>query len=154
MTVELRTMPDAAIAPWRARQSAGYIAERIRAGESEEVARRKAAESDEKYFPGGRPGARQQVYEVIDDQTVVGEVWIGMLSDDDPGQWWVFTIEIGESHRDRGYGRAAMLLAAREAARSGATRLGLNVFGKNTVARGLYESLGYEPTSLQLAKDL
>jgi ribosomal protein S18 acetylase RimI-like enzyme len=34
----------------------------------------------------------------------------------------------------------------------GMTSLGLNVFGQNTVARGLYESLGYDVTALQMKK--
>jgi ribosomal protein S18 acetylase RimI-like enzyme len=33
-------------------------------------------------------------------------------------------------------------------------RLGLNVFGSNTVARHLYESLGYEEIIRQMRKDL
>jgi ribosomal protein S18 acetylase RimI-like enzyme len=56
--------------------------------------------------------------------------------------------------RGRGFGRAAMVLAEQEARRGGARRLGLNVFGTNTVARSLYESLGYEITELQMSKEL
>ena len=37
---------------------------------------------------------------------------------------------------------------------AGAIRMGLNVFGSNVVARGLYESLGYEVTALQMSKPL
>lgn len=36
----------------------------------------------------------------------------------------------------------------------GAETLGLNVFGFNTTARGLYESLGYETTSVKMRKQL
>jgi ribosomal protein S18 acetylase RimI-like enzyme len=34
----------------------------------------------------------------------------------------------------------------------GAEEIGLNVFGQNTVARSLYESSGYEISSLQMRK--
>jgi ribosomal protein S18 acetylase RimI-like enzyme len=47
-----------------------------------------------------------------------------------------------------------MVLAEQEARRGGARRLGLNVFGTNTVTRSLYESLGYEITELQMSKEL
>ena len=63
-------------------------------------------------------------------------------------------MEIGEEHRGRGYGRAAMLLAEEEARRRGLNRIELNVFGGNTIARNLYRSLGYVETSAQMAKDL
>ena len=45
--------------------------------------------------------------------------------------------------RDRGYGRDLMLAAEHEAARLGADSIGLHVFGFNTSAITLYESLGY-----------
>ncbi|MDN3905792.1 GNAT family N-acetyltransferase [Arthrobacter sp. YD2] len=66
--------------------------------------------------------------------------------------WWVSDIEIHEDHRGKGYGRAAMQLAEVAAAEQGAATLGLNVFGYNTVARDLYESLGYETVSMQMRK--
>jgi ribosomal protein S18 acetylase RimI-like enzyme len=47
-----------------------------------------------------------------------------------------------------------MLLAEDEARRRGLTRIELNVFGGNEVARNLYRSLGYVETSAQMAKDL
>jgi ribosomal protein S18 acetylase RimI-like enzyme len=45
-----------------------------------------------------------------------------------------------------------MRLAEDEARARGMTSLGLNVHGQNTVARSLYESLGYEITALQMKK--
>ena len=39
-----------------------------------------------------------------------------------------------------------MLLAEEEAAARGMTSVGLNVHGQNTVACGLYDSLGYQVT--------
>jgi len=45
-----------------------------------------------------------------------------------------------------------MLLAEEQARLHGATRLGLNVSGQNTVARRLYERLGYSTVSLRMSK--
>jgi ribosomal protein S18 acetylase RimI-like enzyme len=36
----------------------------------------------------------------------------------------------------------------------GGTKLELNVFGPNAVARGLYESLGYKTMTIGMRKDL
>jgi ribosomal protein S18 acetylase RimI-like enzyme len=45
-----------------------------------------------------------------------------------------------------------MLLAEDEARQRGLDRVALNVFGRNTVARGLYRSLGYEENALAMSK--
>jgi len=71
-----------------------------------------------------------------------------------PEQWWVWSIEIDPPFRGRGFRRAAMTLAEAEARRGGASRLGVNVFGSNTIARSLYESIGYETLELQMSKEL
>ncbi len=47
-----------------------------------------------------------------------------------------------------------MLLAEQEATARGMTSVGLNVHGQNTVARGLYDSLGYQVTAQQMKKVL
>ena len=47
-----------------------------------------------------------------------------------------------------------MLLAEEQAHGAGATQIGLNVFGHNTVARRLYEALGYETTAVLMRKEL
>jgi ribosomal protein S18 acetylase RimI-like enzyme len=47
-----------------------------------------------------------------------------------------------------------MLLAEEEARRRGIDRLALNVFGRNTVARRLYRSLGYDENAIAMSKAL
>jgi ribosomal protein S18 acetylase RimI-like enzyme len=47
-----------------------------------------------------------------------------------------------------------MRLAEDQARAAGASQIGLNVFGHNTVARHLYEALGYETTAVLMRKDL
>lgn len=54
----------------------------------------------------------------------------------------------------QGFGRRGMQLAEDYARSHGATTLGLSVFGFNHAARGLYESLGYEVTSVKMRKAL
>jgi ribosomal protein S18 acetylase RimI-like enzyme len=56
--------------------------------------------------------------------------------------------------RGNGYGRALVQVAETKAAELGCSALGLNVFGGNDVAISLYQSLGFQPTSLQMSKPL
>jgi len=66
----------------------------------------------------------------------------------------VYDIEIDPEHRGRGLGRDTMLLAEEEARLRGRRRIKLNVFARNTVARALYRSLGFEEMAVQMAKEV
>jgi ribosomal protein S18 acetylase RimI-like enzyme len=65
---------------------------------------------------------------------------------------FVWNIRIDESHRGRGVGKQAMLLAEAEARTRGLTHIGLNVMGGNETARQLYRSLGYTETFVSMEK--
>jgi ribosomal protein S18 acetylase RimI-like enzyme len=67
---------------------------------------------------------------------------------------WVYNITIDDASRRRGFARAAFVELERVAREHGIQQLGLHVFGHNHGARRLYESLGFEPTSLTLRKIL
>ena len=79
-------------------------------------------------------------------------LWWG--ADRGGGESFIYDITIDPDHQGRGYGRATMRLAEDEARSRGIGRIELNVFGGNDVARGLYRSLGYVETSVQMGKDL
>lgn len=153
MTTNLRPMPTDRLAGWIAASSAEYVQSRMKAGDTREQAEENSARSFQAFFPDGAPAPGHLVNDVVADDEVVGYLWIGPQ---DPGStaWWVWNIEIHEQHRGRGFGRAAMQLAEPLAAANGAVTLGLNVFGFNTPARALYESLGYRTTAVQMRKDL
>jgi ribosomal protein S18 acetylase RimI-like enzyme len=76
--------------------------------------------------------------------------------DEPPGRAgaWIYDIEIVRERRGEGYGRRLLRAVEQLAAERGATTIGLNVFGGNAVARGLYESCGFEVSSLQMRKAL
>jgi ribosomal protein S18 acetylase RimI-like enzyme len=67
---------------------------------------------------------------------------------------FIYDVHIDDVQRGRGYGKAAMLLAEEEARRRGLDSVALNVFGRNTLARGLYTSLGYVENAIAMSKDL
>lgn len=138
---------------WLAATSAEYVLSRIKAGDTPEQAQANSDQSNETFFPGGVPAAGQLVNEVLAGGEVVGFLWVGP-KDAGSLDWWVWDIEINAEHRGRGFGRSAMVLGEELALAHGAVTLGLNVFGYNTNARALYESLGYQTTAVQMRKPL
>jgi ribosomal protein S18 acetylase RimI-like enzyme len=84
----------------------------------------------------------------------VGRLWFAERVIDGRTAAFLYDIHIDFDHRGRGHGRAAMLAFEQEAARRGLEHLMLNVFGGNRRARGLYRSLGYAETAVQMAKRL
>jgi ribosomal protein S18 acetylase RimI-like enzyme len=158
MSVELSFMPMDRLVSWLVTSSTEYEQARRKAGDSAEVAAEKARTSLESSFPGGVPAPGHLVYDIVatDPESageIVGYLWIAPLTEGSDA-WWVFDISVEEHHRGAGYGRAAMQLAEKAAAEHGAVTLGLNVFGYNTVARRLYDSLGYETTAVQMRKTI
>lgn len=154
MTVSLVPLPASDLAEWMAAQRTGYIADRMRAGDDEEAATRTADASYERFFPDGAPAEGHDVLRITDDGRPVGTIWLGPHPSGLEGVWWVWDVEVDASERGLGHGRAAMLLAEEHVAARGGRALALNVFGFNAPARGLYESLGYETTAVQMRKEL
>jgi ribosomal protein S18 acetylase RimI-like enzyme len=76
-------------------------------------------------------------------ERLVGYLWLRVLPLPDEVEAYVFDVEVLADVRGQGFGRATMLAAEVAARAQGATVLRLNVFGHNTSARNLYESLGY-----------
>lgn len=155
MTLDLRRPTQAELDAWVERSVASYAEDEIAAGRvSREQALARARESYVGLLPDGPDTAGAVLGRLEDDGDAVGWLWVARKPDGPPDLAWVYDIEIDEAHRGKGLGRQAMLLAEDLARQLGATALGLNVFGGNTVARGLYASLGYTETAVQLRKPL
>ncbi|MFD0591494.1 GNAT family N-acetyltransferase [Catellatospora coxensis] len=71
-----------------------------------------------------------------------------------PEMAWLHNIEVDPEHQGRGHARAMIRALEHELRGQDVTRLGLNVFGGNTRAIGLYESLGFTVMAQQMAKAL
>lgn len=140
---------------WCERSLAEYATDLVAAGETPEAAQRHAADSMRTAFPAGAPTADNAVFDLVHDADgTVGYLWIGRDSSDDSTAWWVWDILIETEHRGKGYGRMAMLLAEDHARAAGARTLGLSVFGHNRAARALYESVGFDVTTVKMRKRL
>lgn len=143
-----------ALAIWIPRSMDDYLRQRIGAGEDPQAARAHVASQQEQFFPAGRPGDGQFIMDVVDGDQVVGTLWLGRPVTGPPDAWFVYNIEIDAEFRSRGYGRATMRCAEAWVRERGGSRLGLNVFGPNVVARALYDSLGYQVQATAMFKDL
>ena len=142
-------MPAERLSAWMEKRFLDYVSDRMTAGESREVAEEHARLSRGASFPNGQVQTSHHVFEVVVEDEPVGYLWIAPRPEGSD-QWWVYDIEIDEQHRRRGYAKRALELGQAEAKALGATAIGLNVFAFNDGARALYESLGYEPTSMHM----
>ena len=152
--VRLRPVTRDEFDAWLPRQMASY-AELIASSGAmpAQAAREKAEQDTARSFSRGYGTPGQHVFRIMAGGVPVGWLWLGVPGPDpDPRMAWVFEIEIEPAFRGHGYGRAGMRLAEEEARSRGMTSLGLNVHGQNTVARSLYESLGYEVMAVQMKK--
>jgi ribosomal protein S18 acetylase RimI-like enzyme len=153
---ELRLVPmdEAAMAAFHERTRAGFLAELVESGMADAEAVARVGADHEEAFPGGRPADGHFLFTLVEGDRSVGYLWLGPAPGEGAGAWWVYDVEVDQSERGRGLGRRLMELAEEELRRRGGVTLGLNVFGPNHRARSLYESLGYEPTSIRMRKRL
>ena len=156
MTVALRPMTEAEYPAFRERLLEHYSADIAGArGLPAGIALRQATKQADELLPHGIHTDGQLLFTAVDDAgRPVGLLWLATHSPNGAQAGWIYDVEVDEAHRGKGYGREIMLLAEQECRRHGLTSLRLNVFGSNAVARSLYESLGYEVTSQNMAKRL
>lgn len=149
--IELVEKSDAILATWLSTMWADYRADLLTAGMSVLEADRNVERNRATLLNGEQPAAGQYILDVVSDDAVVGTLWLGHQ----PGQneWFIYDIVINEEHRGIGLGRATMIAAEEYVRSRSATRLGLNVFGRNTIARRLYESLDFQVMSVAMYKD-
>ena len=100
------------------------------------------------------PGMHFWTARLGDDDEPVGLGWVELRQRAAGVSAWIYDIQVEEGRRGEGLGRALME-ALHDAARGlGATTIGLNVFGHNTAAVRLYDSLSYAVTAQQMKRDL
>jgi ribosomal protein S18 acetylase RimI-like enzyme len=128
-----------------------YREELVLAGASPTEADANVERNQQTVCPEGVISPGQRIFRVMYDGHHIGNLW---LCERAPGDWFVYDIEVFEDYRGQGLGRASMHAAEEFAKAHGATKLGLSVFGFNTTARALYESLGYTIVAMGMTKPL
>jgi ribosomal protein S18 acetylase RimI-like enzyme len=102
----------------------------------------------------GHRTTEHSVFVIEVEREPVGHLWLVERRDAYEPTLVVYDIDVDESHRGRGYGRAAMVFAEEEARRRGLTRIALHVGARNDGARSLYRSLGFEENEVAMSKPI
>jgi len=143
--VAARKMREDEFGPWWTEQIAGYAESFVLNGLlTEEQARQRAETQSAALLPSGLDTPGHDIYVITAQDEPVASIWV--CHEVEPDTSFVFDVVVHGDQRGKGYGRAAMLAAERSALAAGTKTLGLNVFGHNDVALGLYTNLGYRPT--------
>lgn len=150
-----RRMDETEYALWEEHSFDGFRQSWIDRGLPPDQASAKTESSRLENLPNGRATPGVSIDVLVHDGDVVGHVWVS-TREIAPGVVgaFVYDVEVDESHRGKGYGRALMLHAERIAHGMETGVLGLHVFTGNTAAIGLYESLGYATTHRNVFKAL
>lgn len=152
--VTLRAMTEVEYDAWYPRAVQGYAESHIKAGSMPaDKAHEMAAKQFAELLPDGRDTQAHHLLLGEAGGVPVGMLWLNILTDGKTSAF-VYDVEVDAAHRGKGLGRAIMVAAESYAAQHGADTIKLHVFGDNTVARGLYDSLGYVATNIGMSKAL
>jgi len=94
------------------------------------------------------------IFKIIntDSELILGYIWFANQPDNKEHAY-LFDINLLEEHRGQGYGRKAMELLEIVLKEKGYVALGLHVYCFNEGAIKLYQSIGFETTSLLMRKN-
>lgn len=131
-----------------------YLEQLLEAGFTQREASLNIERNKSSLFVEGSPIGDQRLFDVMDDDVLVGRLWLAKIDDQGANEWFVYDVIIDQKFRGRGLGRSTMQAAEDDVRSQGGTKLTLNVFGPNTVARGLYQSMGYSVLAVGMRKNL
>jgi len=132
-----------------------YAADNVRAGYwDESEALEKSRQQIESLLPQGLQTKDHYIYTLVDGEQAVGMIWLRAQLDRAVKSGFIFDVVVDEKFRGKGYGKQLILLIEEKARELDLKSIGLHVFAYNKVAKNLYESLGYEISSLNMIKKL
>jgi ribosomal protein S18 acetylase RimI-like enzyme len=132
-----------------------YAVENVRAGYwDESEALEKSRQQVESLLPQGLQTKDNYIYSLFDGDHKVGMIWMKANIDRPGRDGFIFDVIVDERFRGKGYGKQIMALIEEKARELELKSIGLHVFAHNTVAKNLYESIGYETSSLNMTKKL
>ncbi len=113
-----------------------------------------AAEQFDRLVPNGLRTPCQLFFDAVEKSTgkPVGYLWLGIKENSNRKIMSINDIFVNENFRGRGYGKMLMNFVDLEAKKTGAVRIRLHVFANNRTARNLYETSGFETSSLDMYK--
>ncbi|MEY9974224.1 ribosomal protein S18 acetylase RimI-like enzyme [Lysinibacillus sp. RC46] len=130
-----------------------YAKDKIASGNwTEDEALDLSRESFERLLPQNEKTENNHLFSIFHNDILVGMIWISQKAPTNPNEGFIYDFVIFEQYQGQGYGKKAMKEAEIIAKELGMNKIGLNVFGHNKIARGLYEKMGYEITNITMAK--
>jgi ribosomal protein S18 acetylase RimI-like enzyme len=155
MTVRLEPMTPEQYESWLPAAVEGYARQRSEAGlGSIDATRERAGKEFDALLPDGVATPGHHLLVAYDDSRAVGTLWLHIHDGSGARRAFVYDVEVDESQRGRGHGRAIMTAGEEYAREQGASAIALNVFAQNEVARSLYDKLGYLVTNVNMQKEL
>lgn len=155
--VRLRPMTQDEYAAYSAQSESDYAQQIADSGTLDHAAAaQKAAVDFAELLPDGLASAGMHLWTAVaeEDQEPVGIGWVELRRRSAGVSAYIYDIAVDPDHRGQGLGRGIMEALHDEARDLGATSISLNVFGHNTTAIHLYDSLGYAVTAQQMKRDL
>jgi ribosomal protein S18 acetylase RimI-like enzyme len=152
--VTLRPMTESEYTPYIAFLREDYARERAESRQTSiDEERAISNQQTESLVPQGLATPQHYFWTVLDgDGAAIGSLWV--FVELALARAFIYDIALAAEQRGKGYGRQT-LDALEEAMRAmGVTRITLNVFAKNAVARHLYDRQGYYVVATTMQKDL
>jgi ribosomal protein S18 acetylase RimI-like enzyme len=137
-------------------ETARYAEANVKAGYWKKTeALKKSIEAHNQLLPQGLATPKQHLFTITtDNKKSVGTIWIAEDHRSRIPTGFIYDLFIKEPYRGKGLATQAMLLLEEKAKQLGLKVLYLHVFAFNTNAKNLYEKLGYQITSIRMAKQL
>ncbi|QGG40960.1 GNAT family N-acetyltransferase [Aeromicrobium yanjiei] len=155
MSLTLEPMGAAQFASWMNHVMQWYAQGKVDAGSwPEEGAFERARRENAEQLPDGVQTPGNHFFVGTVDGREVGFLWLHSDPDQSPPTATIEAIEVLESERGQGLGRALLEAAEGWCADHSIATLRLHVFGRNTAAINLYESAGFEATNVLMAKTI
>jgi ribosomal protein S18 acetylase RimI-like enzyme len=155
MTVHLRPMTPEEFIPYEDADAHHYTENMVKAGFwSAEGAFQKAKDIHTDLLPDGTH-TKDHLFFVIEDsqsKNSIGVIWLFIDRQTDHPSGFIYDLLLHVPFRGQGFGKQAMLALEKKAQELGLASLALNVFEDNTIAKALYNSLGYQVQSLNMRK--
>ena len=143
--------------PYREDQVRDFAQEKIRSGDwAEYEALALSAKDHDDLLPDGVDTPNHHLFTVRDADSGerVAIFWLALRPLAGRVEAFVYDIDVIEKYRGQGYGRATMLAGIAKARELRADTVGLHVFGHNTLAYGLYKSLGFVDAHINMSLEL
>lgn len=155
--LEIRPMTETEYDRWREAAIETYARDQLEAGRwPMATAMERARTSNDELLPAGFETADMLFFTAVRPGSgPVGLAWLGLVHPlGVPDCAFLYEIEIFESHRRKGYGRALLGEVEGVARDRGRQGLELNVLGGNVAAIRLYARSGYAVSTQRMRKTL